>query len=115
MAARGLETDRGSPEAAMRSGRDNAEHGETVEKELDAFIERRARDARKTGQDEALEEMWRASERREGERRRRRNAALWYEFHMRLCEAHAAISREHEARALALLEDPHPDLAKPTP
>ena len=77
-----------------------------VEKELDAFIERRGRDAAKTGKDDALEKMWRASERRERERRRRRNAALWYEFHMSLCEAHAAISREHEARALALLERP---------
>ncbi len=75
--------------------------------QIDALIERRTRDARKAGQGgEALEEMWRASECRERERRRRRNAALWYEFHMRLCEAHAAISREHEARALALLEEP---------
>jgi hypothetical protein len=92
----------------MRGGRHGAEHGEAVERELDAgfAIERRARDARKTGRDETLEEMWRASERRERERRRRRNAALWYEFHMRLADAHAAISREHERKALALLEEP---------
>jgi hypothetical protein len=89
----------------MRAGGD-VEHGEMVEKELDAFIERRGRDAKRSGKDEALEEMWRASERRHKERLRRANAALWYEFHMRLCEAHAAISERHEARALALLEEP---------
>ena len=83
----------------------DVEAGEAVEKELDAFVERRSRDAKKVGQDEALEAMWRAGERRERERRRRENRALWYEFHTRLAESHAAISREHEARALALLED----------
>lgn len=52
-----------------------------------------------------LEEMWAASERRDRERRRRENRALWYEFHMRLSEAHARLSAEHEESALALLED----------
>ncbi len=56
----------------------------------------------KTG---GLEEMWAASERRDRERRHRENRALWYEFHMRLSEAHARISEEHEAKGLALLEE----------
>jgi len=93
----------------MRSARGDAETGEAVEKELDAFIERRARDAReagKAGKDAAIEEVWKASERRDTERRRRRNAALWYEFHMRLADAHATVSRDHERKALALLEEP---------
>lgn len=110
-----LAGDRGGPGAEMKGGRGDVEAGETVEKELDAFIERRARDTRKTGKDEALEEMWRASEQRDRERRRRKNRALWYEFHVRLADAHAAISREHEERALALLEEPEPELTKTTP
>ncbi len=53
-----------------------------------------------------LEEMCAVSARRDREKRRRQNRALWYAFHMRLCEVHARLSEEHEAKALALLEDP---------
>ncbi len=59
----------------------------------------------KKNETNTLEEMWVASERRDKERRRRENRTLWYEFHMRLSEAHAQISEEHEAQALRLLED----------
>ncbi len=62
------------------------------------------RDTRKSGRNEALEEMWRASERRERERRRRENGARWYAFHMGLADAHASLAGEHEANALELLE-----------
>jgi len=62
------------------------------------------RDTRKTGRNEALEEMWRASEWRERERRRRENGARWYAFHMGLADAHASLAGEHEANALELLE-----------
>ena len=53
-----------------------------------------------------LEEMWAASERREKERRKRENAAAWYAFHAHMHELHARLSAEHEAKALALLEEP---------
>ena len=53
-----------------------------------------------------LEEMWAASERRERERRRRENAAARYASHSHMHELHARLSAEHEAKALALLEDP---------
>lgn len=76
-----------------------------ADKDLDAFIERRAREATRTGKDQALEEMWAASERRERERRQRENAAAWYAFHAHMQEVHARLSEEHEARALGLLED----------
>ncbi len=62
------------------------------------------RDTRKTGQNEALAEMWRASKRRERERRRRENGARWYAFHMGLADANASLAGEHEANASALLE-----------
>ena len=83
----------------MSSGRD-------TDGELDVLIQCQAK--RNGGRDEtdALEEMWATSERRDREHRRRETRALWYAFHMRLSEARARISEEHEAKALALLEDP---------
>lgn len=83
---------------------------DAVDKELDAFIERRSRGEKRKEQD-VLKEMWAASERRERERRRRKNGAPWYEFHMRLSDAHARLSAEHEESALALLEDERAEAA----
>lgn len=70
---------------------------------IDALIDRRA-----TQRDNAnaLSQLWQESERRHREKRRRENRALWYEFHCRLSDAHAAIAAEHEAKALALLAEP---------
>ncbi len=80
--------------------------------DLEAFIERRTRAVPedRAGQEHAnaLEELWRRSEARHRERLRRENGAAWYEFHMRLADNHAGIAREHEAKALALLEEPGP-------
>ncbi len=75
---------------------------ERASDQLDALIERRAREKSNANE---LEEMYRESARRHRERLRRANAALWYEFHMRLADSHAGIAREHEAKALALLEE----------
>ncbi len=93
-------------EGSQVKGSAVSERGEAIEKELDSLIKRRGVGAKKNGQDAELEEMWKASERRDTARRRQENRALWYEFHMRLSDAHTAISREHEAKALALLEGP---------
>ena len=55
---------------------------------------------------EAIQEMWRESERKDRERKRRRHAAEWYGFYSRLADSHARISQEFERRAEALLEEP---------
>lgn len=76
-----------------------------VAQEVKRLIERRAS---QKGSANALEEMWRESERKHRARRRRENAALWYEYEMLLAENHRQLSEEHEARALALLEEGSP-------
>ena len=70
--------------------------------ELDRCIEKHARHRE---DDRRFAEMWAESERRDRERRRWKNRAAWYGFHMQLYEVHARISGEHEERALALLEE----------
>ena len=80
-------------------------HDYNAEAGIDALIERRTvSDA--SGKQQELEDLWAVSEQRDRERRRRENRALWYEFHMRLHETHARNSKEHEVKALTLLEDP---------
>lgn len=51
-----------------------------------------------------LAEAWAASERRDLEKRRRENAAAWYEHHMILCEAHSRLALEHQQAARSLRE-----------
>lgn len=69
---------------------------------IDALIERRATQRENAN---ALEEMYAESTRRHRERIRREHAAQWYEYEMLLAENHRQLSEEHEARALALLEE----------
>ncbi len=78
----------------------DVDHLEKAEQQLDAFIERRPREAKDA---EEVEEMWEESVRRDPERRREENRALWVEFHTRLAASHARISADHEARGEALL------------
>ena len=70
---------------------------------IDALIERRVREKSNANE---LEEMYAESARRHRERIRREHAALWYEYEMCLAQNHRQLSEEHEARALALLEEP---------
>lgn len=78
------------------------------EAELDAFINRRARENTclpdRQAEQQHVEALWAESERRHTEKRRRENRAAWYKYHERMREWHARMSREHEAKALALLE-----------
>jgi hypothetical protein len=74
---------------------------EREEAELDAFIEKCARQAKDS---EKVEELWLKSATRDRARRREENRTLWIEFHSRLSHSHARISAEHEAKAQALLE-----------
>ena len=69
---------------------------EAVEQQLDAFIERRAReraDANRT------EELWAISEARERERRREENREAWRSYHLLLAGNHAALCDGHRAKA----------------
>ena len=58
---------------------------ERVETELDAFIEKRARQARDAATVEAL---WTKSEREHREKRRQAHAEEWYSYHDRLIRSH---------------------------
>jgi hypothetical protein len=80
---------------------------EMVEKELDAFIERRARKG-ETDPDER-EDLWVESVRRYQERERRQMRAKWHGWHCDQAERHrrtlAALIAHHEGEAKKLLED----------
>ena len=73
---------------------------ERIEAESNGLVERRAA---QTAEQERVEELWAQSVRRDRERRREENRALWVEFHTRLAASHARISADHEARVEALL------------
>jgi hypothetical protein len=72
---------------------------ERVEAELDRLVERRAHEARDA---ERLDSFQRSS-RRERDKRRRENRALWYGHHVHMRALHSSLAAEHEARARALL------------
>lgn len=86
---------------------DEVTRGEVIEKELDAMIERRARQT--SPEQERIEELWRESCRAASARERRDNRALWYAWHMdqadRIRRTMASLIEHHEAKALALLEE----------
>jgi hypothetical protein len=75
---------------------------ERVESDLDGLIERRSLGQDKTN---ALEEAWKASEKKYHERRRRQNLALWYDFFLSMADSHARLATSYEERALRLLEE----------
>lgn len=75
-------------------------HAERLESELDALVERRAREA---VEQERIEIEWAASERRDRERRRREHREQWRAFHEHMRELHEGLAGEHAERAAALL------------
>ncbi len=77
-------------------------HVEAVEKELDAFIERRSR--REPTPDE-LEPSYAESVRRYHSRRRKEIAAAWFAHFCRMAENHAKISEDYERRAEELCKE----------
>ena len=100
-------------------GRENIEldisHGEAAEAQLDAFIERRARErirenGRTASQDAATArtELWKASVRRYEEQRRLMARAEWHAYHCGQVERHRRTLEEliahHEEQARKLLE-----------
>ncbi len=78
----------------------DVERAEVIAAELDMLVRRRAD---KPPDPDELEPSYRESVRRHRERRRRANAAAWYEFYSRLADSHARISEYFEAKARALL------------
>jgi hypothetical protein len=86
----------------------NVEHGEIVEKELTAFVERRGRQRRRTETERLVEEAWMESARRYEENRRQENRAAWYGWHLDQAERHRRtlqdLIRHHETQAERLCE-----------
>ncbi len=83
----------------------DVEHAEKVEAELDAFVERRAREARDAA---TVEELWASSARLHRQKRRQQNGWAWYRFYSNLAGLHRGLANENEekaARVLALVED----------
>lgn len=70
--------------------------------EIDALIERRARER---GKANALEALRKESERAHRERERRENRALWFEFFCRQADSHRGLAESYAARAEALCRD----------
>lgn len=79
--------------------REHFEEVEAVEAQLDAFIEKRAREA---ADQERVEELWAESARRDRQRRREENRLTWREFHLHLACNHAALCDRHRQRAAEL-------------
>jgi hypothetical protein len=82
---------------------DTVAHAETVEVELNAFIERRSR--RGGADPDEREELWQESVRRYNARRREENRFAWCEYFSNLAGYLRARAEEYDHRAKALLED----------
>lgn len=75
---------------------------EAVETQLDAFIERRARERDDANKVEAARAE---SERRAQEKRREINRWLWIDHHDRLSRQHLALAADHDDRRSRLLAE----------
>ncbi len=69
---------------------------------IDALIARRSTERERAN---ALEAMWRASERRHREKIRRANRAAWFGYFSTLAENHRKLSEHFEGKAERLLEE----------
>ena len=83
----------------------DAAAAEKAEKSIDAFINSRSKTKARANEEE---ELWRASERRVQERRRRENREGWISFYGRMQAIHQGLAEEHASRRARLLaEDYH--------
>ena len=86
---------------------DEVARGEIAEKELDAFIGRRA--LRMNPEQARIEELFAESTRIHQEKTRRENRTRWYSFHMdqadRIRRTMTALVEAHEEKAAALLRE----------
>jgi hypothetical protein len=85
---------------------------EAAERQIDAFIQRRAEqrlreNGRTASQDAATarEALWGSSVRRYKERQRRQSVAAWFGFYCRMADNHAALAEDYQRRAEELCED----------
>jgi hypothetical protein len=80
-------------------------HGELVEKELEAFIEKRSRKEPKI---DAREELWKASVRRYNVSKEAERRVAWSDYHRgqaeRLRRTMERLAAVHERQAIKLLE-----------
>jgi hypothetical protein len=81
---------------------DTLAHTEIVEKELDAFIQRRSRKG-EMDRDEQ-EEIWKDSVRRFNARRREENRAAWCEHFERMKTLHWGLADEYDQKLKRLEE-----------
>jgi hypothetical protein len=75
---------------------------EAVEKQLDAFINARSKTKTRANEEEAL---WKLSERRVQEKRRRKNRQSWLEYYEHMNRLHLGIAEEHASRRARLLAE----------
>jgi hypothetical protein len=80
----------------------DVERGETIERELQAFIEKRSR---QSGHERPEEEAWRASVRRYHSHQRKEIAAQWFAHFCRMAANHARIAQDYERRAEELCKE----------
>lgn len=73
-----------------------------AERQLNDLVERRAQGRSNAN---ALEAMYRESSRQHLEKKRRATRAAWYAHHDHMSELHAALSKEHRAKAEQLCEE----------
>ncbi len=78
---------------------------ERAEKELDKFINSQAKKRRGAEEQNALEAMWAASERRVLAKRREENRQAWIVYFSHLAHGCRQRAQEYEAKADALIED----------
>ncbi len=74
---------------------------ETAERELNRFIERRAKSREAAN---LREESWKAPTRRRNQQERRENARAWADHYASLARVHHGLAAEMAARADAVLE-----------
>jgi hypothetical protein len=75
---------------------------EKAERDLDAFINRHSRAKDKAN---AEEELWRASERRVWEKRRRANRQEWIDYYGSMHRVHLGIAEGHARRRAQLMAE----------
>jgi hypothetical protein len=82
-------------------------HSEEVEKQLDAFIERRDEERRKSEGECRTEDLWQESVRCHNARQEQDHRLAWYEYEMRLYRIHSGLASEHLARVESLENGHH--------
>jgi hypothetical protein len=85
-------------------GRDIS-RGESVEAEINSFISKRHERCVKMEEERPIEDVWRASERRQEARRREENRLAWQSYFSRLAKSLRARAEEYDQRAQTLAEE----------